>query len=260
MTDATITREVGNDGLVDGPAGEGRRHLDLGSLPLLPALNRPWVVITNGKGGDGKTTSVLQLSSFAQYLGHRVLLVDLDYRQKSLSQWRNSRVAAWPLVETCTPDGLDKILLTARQRRFDLVVVDTPAALDAQAPKIFAHADLTLVFTRAGSFDVSVALRRARWLSDLGCDFGVVLTATPPLRLGVESPLVASARASLESVQRHLWPGQITHRHSVISATARGSTVLERDPSDPAVQEYASLWRSVVRTLQRKATNGTKQE
>ena len=45
-----------------------------------------FVLVTNSKGGVGKTTLTASLALTAQNSGHRVALIDLD-RQKSLSRF-----------------------------------------------------------------------------------------------------------------------------------------------------------------------------
>lgn len=50
----------------------------------------PFVLSLWGKGGSGKTTTALQLAGIAAYLGHRVLVLDVD-PEGSAAAWRTLR-------------------------------------------------------------------------------------------------------------------------------------------------------------------------
>jgi cellulose biosynthesis protein BcsQ len=45
---------------------------------ISPGSNDHVIAVANLKGGDGKTTTVLNLAGFAGQLGKRVLMVDMD--------------------------------------------------------------------------------------------------------------------------------------------------------------------------------------
>ena len=229
---------------------EPRSHfLDVGKLPRLPTGR--WVGAGLGKGGNGKSTSLIQLAKFGSVLGHSVLLIDADYQQRSLSLWRNVRIRNDIAVEACPPAAVEDIVHRARARGFDLILIDTAAALDQHSPTIARLANFALLFTRVGKFDVGVTVKRARWLRAQGCHFGIVINGAPALRMGAQSPLVVAARQELKPLGG-LWQGQITYRHSILTAVASGSTVFEMDPSDRATHEYANLWRGLVAVLQKQ--------
>jgi hypothetical protein len=91
-------------------------------------------------------------------------------------------------------------------------------------------ADFVIVTTRAGKFDLGVGIARAKWLDEVGADWGIIHTHIPAKRGSVGSPLVRAAREELKRQEFHrVWNGQLTHRHSVPIATAHGRSVFEAD-------------------------------
>ncbi|MBD0336772.1 MAG: ParA family protein, partial [Cyanobacteria bacterium Co-bin13] len=95
----------------------------------LPGKARVLVVL-NGKGGVGKTTTAINLSAiFAE--SQPVLLVDAD-PQASATWWieRSSVALGFESVRETNPKLLSKLKAV---QDYSLVVVDTPPALDSKS-------------------------------------------------------------------------------------------------------------------------------
>lgn len=116
---------------------------------------RIWSVVSQ-KGGSGKTTLLLHLSVAAMTEGLAVSVFDLD-PQRSAEQWSELRESLLetdePTVVHGTPTSLDGMLAAARETRTDLVLIDTPPAVDKSMIYAAAASDLVIVPTRAGVLD-----------------------------------------------------------------------------------------------------------
>ncbi|WP_419897260.1 ParA family protein [Roseomonas sp. USHLN139] len=118
-----------------------------------------WLSCQSPKGGTGKTTSVLNLATFAARDGLRTAILDTDM-QRSLSAWHRLRPAdaapirlfSRPLTEIeaaiaeidATPD-------------LDIVLVDTPPAIEylpQQTSILLERSDFVLVPATTGKPDV----------------------------------------------------------------------------------------------------------
>ena len=112
------------------------------------------LTVASRKGGSGKTTLAGHLAVEAERSGSgSVALVDID-PQGSLADWWNARRAETPLfVRTAFPSfsqDLDRL----RQHDVELLVIDTPPALDDDIGKVLRHADLVVIPTRPSPHDL----------------------------------------------------------------------------------------------------------
>jgi chromosome partitioning protein len=82
------------------------------------------ILIANPKGGSGKTTLSTNLAGYLASRGQRVTMLDLD-RQKSASQWLESRPFELPLIDLLHTDTDKKIPA-------DWLVIDSPAGLQGK--------------------------------------------------------------------------------------------------------------------------------
>ncbi|MHC5065520.1 MAG: MinD/ParA family ATP-binding protein [Planctomycetota bacterium] len=140
----------------------------------------PWITITGGKGGVGKTLISVNLAALAARAGHRTLLLDLDpglanldvhlrlapkYTVEDLAEGRcrlDEALVAGPygMSVLCGQSGstrlaggdkafIDKVMAAADRaaRSFDLVICDTGAGIGPSVITASKRAQLTLAVT-----------------------------------------------------------------------------------------------------------------
>jgi chromosome partitioning protein len=107
------------------------------------------VVVSNIKGGVGKTTTSVYLAAAAAARGHDpVLLIDAD-RQASSAVWLEER----PLDGVTVVEAPSERTLVRSMKEDGLVVVDTPPGDDRLVHAAIAAADSVVIPTRAGGVE-----------------------------------------------------------------------------------------------------------
>jgi chromosome partitioning protein len=108
------------------------------------------LVITNLKGGVGKTTTAIYLAAVAAAKGHDpVLLIDAD-RQASSAEWLEER----PLdgVEVVEAPS-ERTLIRAMGRHNGIAIIDTPPGDERLVQAAINEADAVIIPTRAGGVE-----------------------------------------------------------------------------------------------------------
>jgi chromosome partitioning protein len=110
------------------------------------------VVVSNLKGGVGKTTTAVYLAAAAVARGFDpVLLVDAD-RQASLAEWLEERpVEGVTVVEAPS----ERTLSRAMSRNEGIAIVDTPPGDERLVQAAINSADAVVIPTRAGGVEFS---------------------------------------------------------------------------------------------------------
>ncbi|MHB1776978.1 MAG: ParA family protein [Acidimicrobiales bacterium] len=135
------------------------------------------IVVSNVKGGVGKTTTAVYLAAAAADAGYdQVVLVDAD-RQASSAEWLEERpIDGIELVEAPS----ERTVARAMSRDEALVVVDTPPGDERIVRAALERADAVVIPTRAGGVEFSRVVATLEMVGD-ETPRGVVICAA---RLG----------------------------------------------------------------------------
>ena len=147
------------------------------------SLHPKILVVANGKGGVGKTTTTMALSGILSEQ-YKVLAVDAD-RQGSFSWWfeRSQQKLGFDLVQETDPVLLGQLRELAG---YELIVVDTPPALDSEAlTAVVAAADYLLLPTPPAPMDLTALIATVkRAILPVGVAHRVLLTRVDPRSWG----------------------------------------------------------------------------
>lgn len=148
-------------------------------LPALPTV----LVILNGKGGVGKTTTAINLAA-AYAAKFPVLLIDAD-PQGSATWWaeRHTTGMGFDLAKETRPEFLNEL----RQiKDYPLIVIDTPPSLGSEAlTSVVSTADYLLLPTPPAAMDLSVLLETVKQtVMPMQVAHRVLLTRVDPRSIG----------------------------------------------------------------------------
>ena len=113
------------------------------------------ISVIQTKGGTGKTTTAMMVSSALSSLGDRVLVLDAD-KQRSAVDWAEEAGNALGFEVIAVPT--DRTLETAIRRfggqDYDFILVDTPPGSNSIVETASSAADLVLVPTGVSPLDM----------------------------------------------------------------------------------------------------------
>jgi chromosome partitioning protein len=135
------------------------------------------IVVSNVKGGVGKTTTTVYLAAAAVVRGHDpVVLIDSD-RQASSAEWLEERaLEGVELVEAPS----ERTVARSMERHDGLGVVDTPPGDERIVRAAIERADAVVIPTRAGGVEFTRVVATVEMIP-AGTPHGVVVCAA---RLG----------------------------------------------------------------------------
>jgi chromosome partitioning protein len=199
------------------------------------------IAVIARKGGSGKSTVALHLAIAAGRRGRKVLLADTD-AQRSASHILKGRAGDGPqLVETSGPK-LFALQIASAKAGVDLLVVDTPAAIEEEIAHAIVAADLCLLVVRPTFLDLAAAVQTADIVRRLRKPTIALVNQAPSPRAGVEAPSVKRALEALRLMRLAVAPTTLRARMSYQSALEAGRSAEEVDAGSEAAQELAELW------------------
>jgi chromosome partitioning protein len=199
-----------------------------------------WLCIASGKGGNGKTSTSLNIAVFAVNSGLKVCLVDLD-RQRTLCRWHERRNPVAPeimLYAGTVGDIRQAITDIDAVDNIDLVIVDTPPGLDeypVEVALLLRRSDFVLVPTNQGTADLDSVIEWMTLLKRQGSNSAFLLN-----RVQRNFATYRDARNRLVKVG-NLCPIDIRQLEDVQRTHTLGAGVVEMARS-AAADDYRGLW------------------
>jgi chromosome partitioning protein len=203
------------------------------------------IAVASQKGGSGKTTLAGHLAVAADRAGAGpVALVDSD-PQGSLSEWWNARNAETPLFARTTTADLAMDIERMRDLGIQLLVVDTPPAIEATITEVIRLADLVVIPARPSPHDLRAAGATVDLVEKLNKPLIFVINgATPRARITSEAVMALSQHGTLAPVIIH-------HRTGFAASMIDGRTVMEITGDARSAAEITQLWDYMDRRLSR---------
>ncbi|MDO5528593.1 MAG: ParA family partition ATPase [Paracoccus sp. (in: a-proteobacteria)] len=205
------------------------------------------ITIAQQKGGSGKTTLAVNLSTDLRARGYSVALVDTD-PQGSLGRWymeRIERSGEDEALEFSTSSAWGVSYESEKlKKRFDFVVIDTPPKIDSDLRPALRAADLVVIPVASSQVDL--------WATEGVLDLArrekapvlIVLNRTRPnTRLGAE---IAAGAGDLGA---EIATAQLANRVAYAETLGEGRGVIERAGARPAQDELRALTDEMLAIL-----------
>ncbi|QGY03591.1 ParA family protein [Methylobacterium mesophilicum SR1.6/6] len=202
------------------------------------------ITIAARKGGVGKTTLATHLSVIAAGPSKPVLLFDTD-PQRSLKWWWDLRQGETPALIECEARELPKILPAAKDEGVAYSIVDTPPHAEGSIADAMRVADLVLVPTRPGPFDLAAVATTLDLAQRVGKKPLAVINHAPPRTGSSEPAIVSEARETLTRMGATVAAAVVSQRVAMSHAIIGGQTVNEFEPHGRAAEEMLALWSEV---------------
>ncbi len=206
------------------------------------------LALISRKGGAGKTTLSVNLALTAHLAGWKTLLADID-PQRSASDALRARSQPGPSVAEINAGKLFQTRSQAIHDAYDVMLIDTPAAPDADVAVAANSADLCVLVCRPTFLDIASVARSAEMVRRLGKAGLIVLNQAPPKRGGEEPLSVQKSIEALRFCGLPVAPIGLRSRAIYQQSIARGLSVGEWDRVAPAAQEIDRLWGHVAALL-----------
>ena len=204
------------------------------------------VALCSQKGGSGKTTLAGHLAVQAERMGMGpVALVDTD-PQGSLAAWWNARQSETPAFATTNLAQLTADIERLRLEGCNLVVIDTPPAINMAIQRVINVAELVLIPTRPSPHDLRAVAGTVEMAERAQCRLVFVLNA-----VNLRSKITSDAVLAL-SQHGTVAPVFIQQRTDFATSMIDGRTVCELEPGGRSALEIARLWDYVAGQLQKQ--------
>ena len=206
------------------------------------------LAVMSRKGGAGKTTVAVNLALAARAAGLRAVLADAD-PLRSASEVLRDKGSSQGLYFETSASKLFALTEACRRSGADLLIIDTPAAPEAEVTQAVKVADLCLAVSRPTYLDLAATVRSVDIIQRLGRRGMIVLNQCAAPRNGVEPPSVLKAFEALRFAGLPVTPTALRSRLAYQTAFDQKRSLLEVEASGVAAAEVRELFDQVWRAI-----------
>lgn len=199
--------------------------------------------IENQKGGTTKTTTATNIAAcLTQEHGKSVLLVDLDGRQGSSSDWAASRDDTAPLIPCVIMRETLKRDLPRISAGYDYVIIDGIPNISELTSAAIKASDLVLVPVQPSQYDIwatsdIISLIKERQELTGGAPRAVIMVARAIVGTNIER----SAKEAMAEFGFPVLKAQTHQRVAYVEGVVKGLSVMDLPKGDPARQEIEAI-------------------
>ena len=194
-------------------------------------------LITQTKGGVGKTTLTFALGVEAARAGNSVLLLDADDTQRSLTSLIGKRSGDYPAIAEVASGSVSGALADPAVQAYDIVLIDGPPRASLDVRELVRLVDFVLLPVGASPLDVEASNVILKHVQNR-VPFAYVIARADPRRTvvgQVHGVLSAAYPVAPTVYERSDW----------VTAAGSGHAPVEWNPSSKASAEIAALWKYV---------------
>lgn len=197
------------------------------------------ITLSSLKGGVGKSTLSLMLSSVLAAAGAKVLLVDAD-SQGSSTDWAAARESEAPFAVVGMAHANIHKQLPTIAADYDHVIIDTPPRIADVTRSAILSADLVLIPVSPSAFDNWASDSTTSIIKEAQVFKSDLLAAFVISKKIVGTAIANNIVSALQDYEIPVLQSPVSQR-VVFAECASGHTLLELEPSGTAIREIKAL-------------------
>jgi chromosome partitioning protein len=207
------------------------------------------ISVLNQKGGVGKTTLSIHISSTLALAGKSTLLIDADV-QRSALDWAASREIEpiFNVVGISTNSIHKEVRLL--EGKYDFIIIDGPPRVYDVAKSAIAASDIILIPVQPSPYDVWSAKEVVDLVGEVKETLSLYKTIKAAFVINRRIPNAVIGRDVEEALQHYNLPVLKTHLYQRViyaETAARGTSAIEEDPGSIAGREIKELVEEILR-------------
>lgn len=208
------------------------------------------ISILNQKGGVGKTTLSIHISSTLALAGKKVLLIDADV-QRSALDWASSRNSD-PIfsVVGISTNTIHKEIQLLKQN-YDFIIIDGPPRVYDVARSAIAASDVIIIPVQPSPYDVWSAKEVVDLIKEVREPLQVYKKIKAAFVINRKISNSVIGRDVVDALEQYsdisVLKSTITQRVSYAETASRGTSTIEEDPESNAGKEIRNLTEEIIK-------------